>query len=85
MLGHFPSPTPLPFCPHNTRGHERGCVLELPSQLCQAGQLRGFPHAAPLGLRWSPWREDGALPTAVSLLALGCPLTGSSGCAPSSD
>lgn len=85
ILGHFPSPTPLPaegslpFCSHNTRGHERDCVLESPSQLCQAGQLRGFPHAAPLGLRWSPWRKDGALPTAVSLLALGCPLTGSSG------
>ena len=72
----------LPFCSHNTRGRERDCVL---SQLCQAGQLRGFPHTAPLGLRWSPWHKDGALPPAVSLLALGCPLTGSSGCAPSSD
>lgn len=83
--GSLPFPHASAILPRNTRGRERGCVLEPPSQLCQAGQLRGFPHAAPLGLRWSPWCEDGALPTVVSLLALGCPLTGSSGCAPSSD
>lgn len=63
----LPAAGSLPFCSHNTRGRESDCVLEPPSQLCQAGQLRTF-HMRPALACGGPLTESsGCAPSSAAL------------------